>query len=757
MHRGLASLFVMFGTAIVLRFAALAQAETSPRVALDAQTHYLSTEPARATIEIDNVTNREIGYSSLSVTFLIRDSTGHQREDRWIKSITHLPGVSWIAPGRQQSFATTLPSCEVEIDPCSQQVAVKLGLYVRASNGIDAVTNEVKYTFAPDPTATFRIDGLRNDRPLLIMRGDARDVIPANIGVVDIRFAGEPPTDTDAMLNRIVKQHGLTINDTGGDEEGDQQFDVVVDNQGIQPPPNAELEAIAGDVRRHYGSRIQSVATYYIPDVNFGFQHVFQLADSAARESADVLANLLQITPLVEANFSNGSSTKIQLNPRSDDEDPNSPFVAFGGLQSGASVSAQYRSQLPALLDVWARETQAYLGAHSTTGPNLVAARSASPNEYLADGLQNVEPLPVQAVVAADRPQVFALGFTTLQESAQRGADPNALALILALHRARALATQLGVGTRDVSLAARYANIDWAPDRTLLGFGVALTVSGEPAAAWHRRAIPTPHASRAPARPIPSNGKLRIEPLPSPLFSPRPVPAPTRPPIAQASQITPPDVIPIDAPDAANLIVSEGDVTETAHANELRLSVAISSGVETPDERLRDLPDSTTIQRQLRAQPDVVDAAVQETAYAPLPVAYDLVLRTWDRVRIQRLVTMIGSRYQRFPVALKFGTALILSDCEKQVMQAQRASVDQAEVRAIRTANDQKRRLRRLILAAAYPPITGDFCAVSALPEAIDRARDNTVILPANRSVELHVPVKLIFRTYSAPLYKTVN
>jgi len=741
--------FVALGVAAAVWVAATAQDEASPRVSLNAQAHYLSTESAQASIDINNTTDREVGYSSLSVIFLIRDSTGRQHEDRWIKTITHLPGVFWIAPGSQESFSVTLPKCDVEIDPCSEHVAVKLSFYVKSGNGLEAVTSERSYTFDPDPTATFRIDGLRNNRPLFLMQGEAHDVVPQNRAVIELHFTGdEAPKDVEPVLSAILKQHDLTLAGMGGDGERVQQFEVTVEDQGIQAPAPAALAACVSDALRHYGSRAESISSYYVPDVNFGFESVIEQARNAAHNAADAVGVFTRTAPLSDANGLTGDSTQVQFMPRSDDEDKDTPFVSYGDMLFDDLVKLREQSKVPELLDVQVRETQGFLGARPSLGSADLAPAASS--EYLAEGIADVAPLPIRAVVGADRPQVFALSFTTLQESERQGFDPSALALVFARDRARALARQLGVGTGTISLAARYQELSWATDRTLLGFGIAMTMSGEPAAWWHRLAATTPAQARASTPPTPSHGHIEVRPAMMPMFSPRPVPIPTRRFVgSQGPPTTAADLVPIDVPDAATLIVSEGDVVEMASTDELRVTVAINRGDRTPDDsRLKGLPDSTTLEHELRALPDVVDVAVQETSYAPLPIGYEIIVRDRNPASVQRLVTTIASRYARFHLVLKFGASVVLSDCREQVLRAQQASVNQAERAAVVAANDQGRRLRRLVLASAYAPVTGDFCALGALPDAVDRARDDALTLPNHRVVTFHVPVKLTFRIY---------
>lgn len=338
---------------------------------------------------------------------------------------------------------------------------------------------------------------------------------------------------------------------------------------------------------------------------------------------------------------------------------------------------------------------------------------------------------------------MFAIGETTRQEADRSGYDAGALAVAFAVDQARAMADHLGVDTGPVSLIAQYQDVHWAEDRMLVPYGVAVTISDELIASWHRLAAPAP---------VPT-GRAHPGPrAPTPFPSPKPSPMPTAVhiPWATGSSQPPIDVVPIDVADPATSITAEGDARVSATADALRVSLVIERGEHTPqDNQLKYLPDPDELVRKLRAQQDVLDVAVQESDSGPLPVGYQLILRTHDVSRVSNATAMVTSAYRRFRVAARFDVALVLTDCAHQVLLAQEASADQAVQRAIDAANNQGRRLRRLLLAAAYPPQNGDECLNNAQQDALDRVRDNVVRVPADRTVMLRVPVKMTFRTYS--------
>ena len=55
-----------------------------------------------------------------------------------------------------------------------------------------------------------------------------------------------------------------------------------------------------------------------------------------------------------------------------------------------------------------------------------------------------------------------------------------------------------------------------------------------------------------------------------------------------------------------------------------------------------------------------------------------------------------------------------------------------------------------LVLAAAYPPVTGDFCVAGARSDSLDRSIEDRFHMPDDLSLTIHVPVTLTFRTDKA-------
>jgi hypothetical protein len=655
------ALLLLVIVTILVGPAAVAQEPTPHASFRVGQARYLSTDSPHGTIEIDNTTDRAIGYSSTSVTFLIRDATGKQYEDQWIKTISHIPTVWWIQAGEQRSFDVGLPKCDVLSDPCVERVAIKLWLSVKDGSPFRIVTNERTYTFDPDPTATFRVDGLRDNRPLFISQGEARD-------------------------------------------------SVFVDGTLFDAYNNGSLERVLDE------------------------------AHAAAREIADRLARFLGTSPLSFASGLIGDGPLLQISSRGEDLDANAPFITFQDFVFDEQTRKDLEKLSHSQVDLRVRSTDGFLGANETAGP--VSLGPSSPDlEYLADGLGYLVPPTLRATIEADRPQVYAIAATTREASERHGYAADAVAFLLARDRAQALASQLGMGSETVSIVAQYQPLPWSEYRTLIACGVGMTAIGESSASWHG----VSSQSSAPA--TTTMGARTPYPTVSPraIMVPTPVPAQYRRRVPSA----PPDLAPIDVPDPSTSLSAQGEVQRPVLADELRVSIAFARGDRTPDDsRLKNLPNPAMIERLLRSQPVVRDAAVNALSYAPLPVGYQIIVHAHDAALVPNLIATVRSRYAPFHTAVKYGVSTVLSNCSANVIEAQRLSVDQATHRAVDAAVASGRRLRKLVLAAAGPVQTGDFCLEDAQPDAADRARVEALHLPGDQMVTLRVPVTLTFRTY---------
>jgi hypothetical protein len=249
----------------------------SVKLVVDAS-QVLSTEHVRSRLIIDNPTSSNLLYYTTSVEFLVRDANGHIDKRHWITAITHLPVPFTIAAGKTQQFGIPLPECDVNMDPCSMHVSVQLSLYSKErQKGYDLTTNAVSYTFVPDPTATFRIEGLRGNRPLVIGQGDARGFVPQDVGFLQLGFATDPPSGLDEFVQSSLTQRGFQVTSSGRSDQtaeytlvgGTGEASDIM--KGLGPTP---LASAVGEIRKRYGQQITRLSFSYIPD-DFRFESLF--------------------------------------------------------------------------------------------------------------------------------------------------------------------------------------------------------------------------------------------------------------------------------------------------------------------------------------------------------------------------------------------------------------------------------------------------------------------------------------------------
>ena len=532
------------------------------------RSQYLSTESASGTLKIQNTTSQQIGYSPVGAAFLIRQPDGGQREDVWIRSISHPIWPTWIEPGQSLTLHIGLPGCEVISDPCTERVAIKLVLDTKTHQLPPTTTSEFTYAFVPDPNATFHIDGLRDNRPLVIAQ-------------------------------------------------------TLTDN-------------------------------------------------------ANAIARFLNTDPLNGAHGLDGDDTNS---------------TAFIGARPIVSIAEPF-------------------GNNPSTG------------EYFGGRWDLIGPPSLSVTIAADRPEIFVL-VALKKERCQRFAyDCNALGVIRATQRARSLARALGVGVRYVSLITLYQDSIWVGHDTLVPIGIAMTMTAENSAAWRRLPTPSPRPS----------GEVSVGMmLPTPLSS-----------FLRYRRTPAPDPVPIAVADDSTTVIGLGQAAKAFTADELRVDINVDA-IDSNQSSGNKVPDPLVVATMLRAQPNVADAAGQAEGVGQLPAAYELLLKTYDRPAVDRLVTKLRKVYEPLPIGLRYDTSPAVSNCDSIYTTSVRAAMKAA----VDNAHQAGRRLRRLLLAVAYPLQTAQQCEQGAQLNANDVATyTNQPQLPTDRTVMVGARVKLIFRTY---------
>ncbi|HEV2037352.1 MAG TPA: hypothetical protein VGQ96_02005, partial [Candidatus Eremiobacteraceae bacterium] len=371
-------------------------------------------------------------------------------------------------------------------------------------------------------------------------------------------------------------------------------------------------------------------------------------------------------------------------------------------------------------------DTGAFVGARAITSIPQTFGSVPAASEYLGDRWVYVGPPSLSATIAADRPEIFALVGLRKERCERLGYDCDAVAVVLAARRARSLARSLGVGVRYVSLVALYQDSSWIGHDTLVPLGIAMTMTGETSAAWRRLPTPTPQPSG-----LVTFGVVRPISTGMPFMMTRRTPAP--------------DPVPIIVPDEASTIVALGDVQKTITVDELRVDIRIDS-LESSDSASANLPDPWVVAATLRTQPGVVDAAGQADRVGEFPVVYDMLLKTYNRGTVDRLIAMLRRAYSPLHIGLRYGTSSAISNCDDAIDRAYAASSLSAMKKAVDAAYAGRRQLRRLVLAVAYPPIWAE-CAKGPQLLAPEWIYNDRLEWPSDHIVRIDARVKLVFRT----------
>ncbi len=371
-------------------------------------------------------------------------------------------------------------------------------------------------------------------------------------------------------------------------------------------------------------------------------------------------------------------------------------------------------------------DTSAFVGARPIWSLPQHFGSIARASEYFGDRWAYIGPPSLSAVVAADRPEIFALVAVKREHCERLGYDCDAVGVVGAARLAQSLARALGVGVSYVSLVALYQDSIWKDHDTLVPVGVAMTMTGEGSASWRRLPTPTPEPSG-----FVSYGVVHPIGTQNPLVMNRRTPAP--------------DPVPIDVPDDTSTISALGEVQQTFAADELRLDIKIDS-LDSSYSPSPTLPDPRAVAAKLRAQPGVADATGQTDGVGQFPVIYELLLKTYDMAAVERLVTLLQQAYRPLHIGLKYDTSTAIDTCADDIDHAYAVSAKAAMQQAVDAAHTARRHLRRLVLAVAYPLTSGQACEQGAQIVAPEWIYNDRLELPSDHTVRIDARVRLVFR-----------
>jgi hypothetical protein len=276
-----------------------------------------------------------------------------------------------------------------------------------------------------------------------------------------------------SQLAATLSQAGVVVGENGFETHGNTwkaQFSIH-DASAHRAVIGAALEK----VRTLYASRIAAITHYFVFNPRFDAQNITDAALSQAKRQAGELA---AITGAQSVDFSpwGHSSPRVYVGA----PDPNWSFPDLNrALPYDKPVVLNQTAATPTSVTIVTENL--FIGAQPTRWDQPASIRENAAEAFRPLDSWFLPPLDPQAVIAADRPELYMTGTASAQAARSRGLAPYFAAALNARARTAYLAQILGVHPENTSLFAVYPMSQDADLRTL---GVATTFSGGDARRW---------------------------------------------------------------------------------------------------------------------------------------------------------------------------------------------------------------------------------------------------------------------------------
>jgi hypothetical protein len=682
-----------------------------------AKTTYLSSELVTGKLTIDNPTDSVLNYSTGAMWLKIRTDDGQPYDQPLYRSVS-LSGIGSLPPGARRTIDVPLPVCDVLSDPCSEHVTLVLKARI-GDRSTDLLTHEVSYTFKADPAATFRAYDISENRPIFITQAEAAGTVFQRTLNVSFQLpenqSWTPELQSEAgTIGSIFAKHGFSSGYSTSSHTGFLEVTMMVPGHIVDDAINAAVD----EVRAALGKTLKGVVFEFAP-IDADIRELFEGPDSRTSSQAQGLSDFFN-SGKTRAAFGPGlgSNKAVQFQKSAGmsqtDFLPYAPYAWFGSSPQAARTSAQ------SVLKVRVRDTSAFSGDHSATEPPL-NAHGLHGLEYLdGNGGRDIG-LPLRATIAADRAEIFEVAQAVTGSTDAQGYSAPAVAVSLALERARALAAELGTTAGPTTLVATYTEPRTWNDSAIVFAGVAEAPTGRIDSVW-QALLPTPN-------PSPSGQQVL------------PIPVAVRSPYTPAPQDTIPLYTVLAAvPEDATLISGHGDVAITASPSAYELVVTLDRRKPV---RPR-VPDPDSLVLAVLRDPHVRSAVVEDYGNGDHLPVYQIVIDGSDPSYVKAIAESFRRSYGDYAES-RYDVTLMAKDCATLVLQAQKLSLQSALRDGLSRSQASGKTLRHLVLVAAETPTIEDYDLCGTVP-AFDLSGDS--VLRIDKSIVIHAPVSVIFRTY---------
>lgn len=672
------------------------------------RTRFLSTEKAVATLTIDNETTQTILFS-WDEMFLVRAGP-RWIEEGGVKTITHVRAPTEIPALSRFTALLDLPSCTVYSDPCFQDVIAEYAITSRGA-ATRYQTRLPRYEFVPDPTATYDVPGLTGNRVAFIVPGVAHDTIVPETEV--IQFTPSPPmslspfAETPALVSQLaeaLRNAGVKIGATGFDTGGDAWTAKV-----YVPNATDQQEVIAraiAQIKETFRTRIASVDRHMVFDPLSLYDPVdnahnaFDRAHGTARQLARQLAALSGSSDILP-NGPSLSVPRVYLGNADDTQIPDLDHPVSMLDPTFLAQAAGTPTPIQVLVeDVFTGRRPASWDENAAIAKRAAAA-FRSPDYTLP-------PIDPQAVMAADRAEIYVTGSASVQASLRRGLAPYFVAALDAREKTRYIAHILGVQPGPESLLAVYP-MDSASDSSALG--VATTFAGDPRS-W-------------------------LDASPDPRIKTYSVDNPSE----RA-------MVPITIPDESTTIAQMAEATSTLPPDALRLDVQFVA--QTPESVTASPAVARNAVRRLKRLSYVMNVAVDpdttdsNNAHSPI---YEVLLKGAEARELRGALAALRSFYAPLHPSVQFRVDAVSLKCKELEDRLLEATIRQNWLHAQAEATTTHRRIRKLLLFATDEQ---DFCTVRDRHPITFTGSWPRNALEIPPSTDISATSMTVFRTFAA-------